>query len=90
MLTIRQKLLDHDNQSAKDALETSSKIVIQKTTEVAGDLIGNKIANKINEGSKKIHNKIIQKQLQISMIKKYLKKDTYLQKKDKKLLMKWG
>ena len=35
----------------------------------------------------KIHNKIIQRQLQMSMIKKYLKKDIYLQKKDKKLLM---
>ena len=38
--------------------------------------------------SKKIqksHNKIIQKHLQMSMKKKYLKKYTYLQKKDKKL-----
>ena len=34
---------------------------------------------------KKIHNKIIQKKLQMSMIKEYL---NYLQKKDKKLLMK--
>ena len=31
----------------------------------------------------KIQNKIIQKQLQVSMIKKYLKKDLYIQKKDK-------
>ena len=35
----------------------------------------------------KTHSRIIQKQLQISMIKKYLKKDIYLQKKDKKLMM---
>ena len=35
----------------------------------------------------KIHSKTIQRQLQISMIKKYLKKDIYLQKKDRKLLM---
>ena len=34
-----------------------------------------------------IHNKIIQRQLQMSMIKKYLKKDIYLQNKSKKLLM---
>ena len=33
----------------------------------------------------KIHNRVIQKQLQISMIKKYLKKDIYFEKKDKKL-----
>ena len=35
----------------------------------------------------KIHNKIIQRQLQMKMIKKYLKKDIYLQKKDKRLLI---
>ena len=37
-----------------------------------------------------IHHKLIQRQLQMSMIKKYLKKDIYLQKKDKKLLMSWN
>ena len=39
----------------------------------------------------KIRNKIIQRQIQIRMIKKYLnkylKKDIYFQKKDKKLLV---
>ena len=35
---------------------------------------------------KKFTKKIIQKQLQMRMIKKYLKKDIYLQKKDRKLL----
>ena len=34
-----------------------------------------------------IHNKIIQSQLQMSMIKKYLKKDMYLQMKDRKLFI---
>ena len=33
----------------------------------------------------KIHNKLIQKQIQMRMIKKYLKKDLHLQKKDTKL-----
>ena len=42
-----------------------------------GDLIGNKIANRITKVSK-IHNKVIQKQLKMSVIKKYLKEDTYL------------
>ena len=31
---------------------------------------------------------MIQEQLQMSMIKKHLKKDIYLQKKDKKLIIK--
>ena len=36
----------------------------------------------------KIDNKIIQRQLHMRIIKKYLKKIMYLQKKGKKLLMK--
>ena len=35
----------------------------------------------------KILKKIIQRQLKMKIIKKYQKKDIYLQKKDKKLLM---
>ena len=36
-----QKLLDHANQSAIDARKSSSKIVIRKTAEATGNLIGN-------------------------------------------------
>ena len=42
-----QKLLDHAKQSATDALKTSSKRVIQKKVAATGDLIGNKIADKL-------------------------------------------
>ena len=69
MLAARLKLLDHAKKSATDALKTSSKRVIQKIAEATGDLIGNKIANQIM-GLQKIYNKIIQVQLQMSMIKK--------------------
>ena len=47
-----QKLLDHAKQSATDAFETTSKRVIQKEAEATGDLIGNKIANRITKFSK--------------------------------------
>ena len=47
-----QKLLDHAKQSATDVLKTTSKRVIQKTAEVTGDLIGNKIVDKITRVSK--------------------------------------
>ena len=47
-----QKLLDYVKQSVTDALKTSSKRVIQKTAETTGDLIDNKIANKITRVSK--------------------------------------
>ena len=46
------KLLDHTKESATDALKTGSKRVIQKTTEAIGNLIGNKIANRITKVSR--------------------------------------
>ena len=52
VLAMRQKLLNHTKQSATDALETASKREIQKTAGATGDLISNKIPNKITEVSK--------------------------------------
>ena len=43
-----KKLMDTITKTGTDAAETTSKIVIQKTAEATGDLIGNKIADKIN------------------------------------------
>ena len=85
-----QNCPDHAKKSATDAVKTSSKRVIQKTAEATGDLIGNKIANNITRVSKNLQQNnsvLIQRQLEMSMLKKYFKKDIYLQKKDKKLLM---
>ena len=48
-----QKLLDHAKQSATDAFKTASKGAIQKTTEAAGDLTGNKITDKTIKVSKR-------------------------------------
>ena len=46
------KPLDHAKKSATDALKTSSKtVIIQKRAEVTGDLIGNKIDDKITKVS---------------------------------------
>ena len=44
-----QKPLDHAKQFATDALKTASKRLIQKRAKAAGDLIGNKIADRITE-----------------------------------------
>ena len=52
MLAMCQKLVDHVKKSATDALKTSSKRVIQKTPEATGDLICNKIPNRITKVSK--------------------------------------
>ena len=61
-----QRPLNHAKKSVADALKTTSKRLIKKKKKKQKQLI---------------HNKLIQKQLQMSMIKKYLKKDIYLQKK---------
>ena len=66
----------------------------QKAAETTGDFIGNKIADaqlspttvKLRK-SQKVHHRINQTQLQMNMIKKYLKKDISLKKKDRQLLM---
>ena len=42
-----QKLLDSAKKSTTDAIKTASKRAIQKTAEATGDLIGNKIADKM-------------------------------------------
>ena len=55
-----QKLFDHARQSATDPLKTTSKKAIQKTPEATGDLIGNKIADKITKISKPLQQNISQ------------------------------
>ena len=47
-----QKLLDLAKKSATDAPKIVSKRAIQKTAEAAGDLTGNKIADKITKVSR--------------------------------------
>ena len=47
-----QKLLDSAKKSRTDTIKTASKRAIQKTAEATGDLIDNKIADKITSVSK--------------------------------------
>ena len=51
-----QKLIDTAKKSATDALKTESKRAIQKTVEATGDLICNKIADKITKTSNNNNN----------------------------------
>ena len=66
--------------SSTDAIETASKRAIQNTAEATGDLIGNKIADKITNTSKKSPTRSQNDESEAP------KKDTYLQNKDNKLL----
>ena len=45
--TYGKKLMDTATKTGIDVAKTASKIVVQKTAEATGDLIGNKIAEKI-------------------------------------------
>ena len=56
-----QKLLDSAKKSTTDAIKTASKRAIEKTAQATGDLIGNKIDDKITsvskiKSTKKLHN----------------------------------
>ena len=81
-----QKFFGYDKQSVTDALKTTSKKVIQKTAEVTRDLIGNKIGNRITKSSRSSPQNNSET-ITNEHDKKYLKKNIYLQKKDKKLLI---
>ena len=78
-----QKLIDSAKKSATDVFKIAGKRAFQKTAEATGDLIGNKIEDKITSYSKNL--KMNHTQMMLAM--KYQKKDIYLYKKDKKLLM---
>ena len=51
-----ERLLDSAKKSTTDAIKTAQKKAIQKPAEATGDLIGNKIADKITGVSKKPSN----------------------------------
>ena len=79
-----QKLVHNAKKSATDAFKIASKRAIQKTAEATGDLVRNKILQ--------IKLQVFQKNQQVNHIKmglamKYRRKDIYLHRKDKKLLM---
>ena len=81
-----QKPLDHAKLSGTDLLKIVSKWAIQQQQLVTWIVTKLLI---LLQTSQKLHNRIIQKQLQMNMTKKCQKKDLYLQKKDRKLLMIW-
>ena len=80
-----KKLTDTAIKTGKDFATIAGKKIVHKSAEATGDLIGNKIADKITNASKKSHNEEIQSNEVNNKIKK--KRDIFLQKKDKKLLM---
>ena len=77
---------DHTKQSDFAAFKTASKKQFKKQQKQLATWLVIKVLTK-SLNFQKMYNKIIQTQLQIRMIKKHLKQDTYLHIKDKKILM---
>ena len=63
LLAACQEILDRVKQSGTVALKTASKTAIRKKAGATGDLIGNKISDKITRVPKKTSLKIIQKEM---------------------------
>ena len=81
-----QKLLDGAIKSTTDAIKTALKRAVQNTAEATGDLIDNKIADKITNVSKKSNNNNNNNNNEHVELTTH-KKDTHFQKKENKLLM---
>ena len=69
-----RKLVDTAKKSATDAIKTASKRAIQKIAEATGDLVGNKIADKITSVSKKSTKKLptIDEDVELTTHKRYI------------------
>ena len=74
-----QKLVDTAKKSATDAIKAVSKRAIQKTAEATGDLVGNKIADKITSASKKSHNE----EIQSNKVNNEMPKERYISPKER-------
>ena len=79
-----QKFADSAKKSVTDAFKIASKKAIQKTGEASGDLVGLiqlQIRLQVFQKTQQVNH------TQMWLAMKYQKKDIYLHKKDKKLLM---
>ena len=74
------KIVDTAKKSATDTVKTASKRAIQKTAEATGDLIDNKIADKITaKPSKKSKNE----EIQSNEVNNEIPKERYIPPKDR-------
>ena len=73
-----KKLVNTAKISATDAIKIASKIALQKPAEATGDLVGNKIADKITSVSKKSTKKLptIDEDVELTTHKKTRRKTT--------------
>ena len=79
-----KKLTDTALKTGKDFATIAGKKIVHKSAEATGDLIGNKIADKITSASKKSHNE----EIQSNEVNNEIPKESYISPKERqKLLM---
>ena len=79
-----KKLTDTAIKTGKDFATTAGKNIVHKSAEATGDLIGNKITDKITSASKKSQNE----EIQSTEVNNEIPKERYISlKKGNKLLM---
>ena len=82
-----KKLVGSAKKFAADARKTVSKRVIQKRAEATGDLIGNKIADKITSTSKKSPKEFDSKELPSNEANHEIPKERYISPKERQLII---
>ena len=82
-----QKLVDTAKKSATDAIKTPSKRAIQKTAAATGDLVGNKIADKITSASKKSLKKPHDEESSSTEVNNEIPKERYISPKERQKII---
>ena len=82
-----QKLVDTAKKYATDAIKTASKRAIQKTAEATGDLISNKIADKITGASKKSLKKSHDEESSLTEVNNEIPKERYIYPKERQQII---
>ena len=71
------------NKYSQKLVDSAKKSAIQKTTEATGDLIGNKIADKITSASKKSHDE----EIQSNEVNNEIPKERYISSKERQQII---
>ena len=81
------KFFDTDKKSATDAIKTASKRPIKKAAEATGDLVGNKIADKITSASKKSLKKPRNEESSPTEVTNEIPKERYISPKERQQII---
>ena len=78
-----KKLTDAAIKTGKDFATTAGKKIVHKSAKATGDLIGNKIADKITSASRKTHNE----EIQSDEVNNEIPKERYISPKERQKII---